>query len=55
VNIVLRLIIAILFGRRFGRRSDGTRIAQAASDRFSTSRYGRTGGELHHGSGISGM
>jgi hypothetical protein len=33
---------------------DATTRAEPASDRCSTRRYGRTGGELHQGSGSSG-
>jgi hypothetical protein len=39
--------------RDFGGASRA-RMAQRASDRFSTSRYGWTAGDLHHGNGSSG-
>lgn len=46
VMMVLRSIIAA---------SDGTMIAEPASDRFSTSRYGCADEGGHQGSGSSGM
>src|SRR6266480_4173739 len=44
---VLRAIMAYPLGRDFSP----TRIAQPACDRLSTSRYGRTRENAHHGSG----
>jgi hypothetical protein len=51
VTIVLRSIMAAPLSRGL----DSVTIAEPAGERCSTSRYGRSGGTLHHGSGSSGM